>query len=225
MDDPVAAERDLLRVGVVEDHELLVDGLRHLLSIDPAIELVASGPTVPQMLAGAGPLDLAILDLTLPDGSGPTENLAALSAAGVRNVLVLTAGDRPDLIREAARAGAVSVVRKTESPTVVREAVCAAAVGQPVATIDWAAALDSDPKRPKLAPREEEALALYAAGETAEDVAALMKISTNTVNLYLRRIRAKYAEAGSPVHSRALLRTAAQRDGYAPRPWWRQRRR
>ncbi|KAF0845297.1 response regulator [Nocardia caishijiensis] len=217
--------REQLRVGVVEDHELLIDGLRHALSPDPSVVLVAVGSTVPRMLEGAGPLDLVVLDLSLPDGSGPIENLATLRAAGVPNVLVLTAGDRPDLIREAARAGAVSVLRKSEPPGVIRGAVRAAAQGQPLATIDWAAALDSDPKRPALAPREEEALALYAAGECAEDVAALMGISVNTVNLYLRRIRAKYLEAGTPVHSRALLRTAAQRDGYAPRPWWRPRRR
>ncbi|MFC9872675.1 response regulator transcription factor [Nocardia salmonicida] len=217
-------ELGAVRIGVIEDHELLVEGLRQALTSEADLEIVAAAESVSALLAKDATIDLAVLDLSLPDESTPTDNVAALKAAGIEHVLVLTTGDRPDLVRDAARAGVLGVVRKSESSRAICAALATAATGQPVGSIDWAAAIDADPLRPHLAPREEEALALYAAGESAEDVAELMGISKNTVNLYLARIRAKYAEAGRPVGSRAELRREAQRVGLAPRPWWRGKR-
>ncbi|MFD3430956.1 response regulator [Nocardia fluminea] len=213
-----------VRIGVVEDHELLIEGLRQALAAEPDLEVVAVGGSVDALLAAEITIDLAVLDLTLEDESTPQENVVRLQQSGIEKVLVLTTGDRPDLVREAARAGVLGVVRKSESAQAICAAVRTAATGQPIGTIDWATAIDADPSRPRLAPREEEALSLYAAGESAGDVAELMGISKNTVNLYLARIRAKYAEAGSPVVSRSELRRAAQRDGIVPRPWWRARK-
>ncbi|MFD3707450.1 LuxR C-terminal-related transcriptional regulator [Nocardia sp. NPDC058658] len=213
-----------VRLGVIDDHSLLIDGLRLTLAADPRITIVATGASVQAMLDVCADIDIAILDLSLPDGSTPSMNVAALTNAGIANVLVLTAGDRPDLVREAARAGVLGVVRKSEPGAAILAAITAASAGQPIGTADWATAIDADDQRPRFAPREEEVLALYAAGESAEDAAALMEISTHTVNMYLRRIRSKYSEFGTPVPSRAALRDAAQRDGFAPRPWWRARR-
>lgn len=212
------------RIGVVEDHELLIEGLRQALGAAPDLEVVAAGASVDALLALDVAVDLAVLDLSLDDDSTPRGNVAQLHRAGIDKVLVLTTGDRPDLVREAARAGVLGVIRKSESAEAICAAVQSAAAGQPIGTIDWATAIDADPSRPRLAPREEEALALYAAGESAADVAELMGVTTNTVNLYLTRIRAKYAAAGSPVVSRSQLRRAAQRDGIVPRPWWRARK-
>ncbi|MGC4989799.1 LuxR C-terminal-related transcriptional regulator [Nocardia salmonicida] len=212
-----------VRLGVIEDHTLLIDGLRLTLSTDAHVTIAATGDSVQTMLDVGAAIDLAILDLSLPDFSTPSANVATLTTAGITKVLVLTAGDRPDLVREAARAGVLGVVRKSEPGPAIRAAIAVAASGQPIGTTDWATAIDADDQRPRFAPREEEVLALYAAGESAEDVAGLMEISTHTVNMYLRRIRSKYSEFGTPVASRAALRNAAQRDGFAPRPWWRAR--
>lgn len=213
-----------VRIGVVDDHDLIVDGLRRTLCAEAGFDIVVAGATVDAVLAPGIRFDLAILDLSLPDDSAVGENIAALRSAGVAKILVLTAGDRPDLVRAAARAGVLGVLRKSESATTIRSAVRDAAAGVTIGTVDWAAAIDADPRRPELSPREEETLALYAAGESADDVAELMGISVNTVHLYVSRIRAKYATAGTPVVSRAQLRRAAQRDGFVPLPWWRRRR-
>ncbi|MFC9664626.1 LuxR C-terminal-related transcriptional regulator [Nocardia sp. NPDC127606] len=213
-----------VRIGVVEDHELLIEGLRQALVAAPDLDVAAAGGSVDALLALNVPVDMAILDLSLDDDSTPRGNVEQLHRAGIEKVLVLTTGDRPDLVREAARAGVLGVIRKSESAEAICVAVRSAAAGEPIGTIDWATAIDADPSRPRLAPREEEALALYAAGESAADVAELMGVSKNTVNLYLTRIRAKYAAAGSPVVSRSQLRRTAQRDGIVPRPWWRARK-
>ena len=115
-------------------------------------------------------------------------------------MLVYTSGDRSDLIREATRAGATGVLRKSEPPDVVVGAIRSLLRGEPVVTAEWAAALDFDPDfaTVHLSPREAEVLTLYASGETAERVAALLFISRETVHDHVRRIRAKYAAADRP---------------------------
>jgi DNA-binding NarL/FixJ family response regulator len=211
------------RVGVVDDHDIVIAGLRSAVFECPGIEIVATADTVTGLLAKTTDLDLAILDLLLPDASSPIDNVAQLRAAGVE-ALAYTSGDRPDLVRLAAAAGVLGVIRKTEQCIVVAEAIRSAAYGEPVSSMDWAAAIDTDaPFVKKLTVREQEVLALWASGETTEGVSELLDLTQNTVNEYLKRIRVKYEKAGRQVRTKAELRRAAQDDGLAPRPWWRKR--
>lgn len=133
-------------------------------------------------------------------------------------MLVYTSGDRSDLIREATRAGATGVLRKSEPPDVVVGAIRSLLRGEPVVTAEWAAALDFDPDfaTVHLSPREAEVLTLYASGETAERVAALLFISRETVHDHVRRIRAKYAAADRPALTKVDLYRRAVEDGLVP---------
>lgn len=205
------------RVGVVEDHALYAAGLRQVLAgIEVEVAAVRSVAELP-----ASGLHLVILDLLLGDGSAPADNIARLRGAGVP-VLVVTSGERPDLVREALRAGVVGVVRKSERDEIIVDAVRRALRGEPVDTVDAAAAVDGDTGfLPRLSPREREALTLWASGETAPGIADIMDVSVHTVHTFLRRVRQKYEETGEPVRTKAQLRAVAQRDGLVPRPWWR----
>lgn len=158
-----------------------------------------------------------LLDLNLADGSTPAQNVATLAALGVP-VLVYTSGDRPQLVREAARAGADGMVRKSEAPEVIVYAVRAMLAGEVPTSADWAAALDSDPDfvDAQLSPREAEVLGLYASGETAERVASLLFISRETVLDHIRRIRAKYAQARRAAPTKVDLYRRAVEDGLIP---------
>ena len=131
------------RIGVVEDHAVAVAGLRQILSADPSLVIVAAAATVADLLADTTDLDLAILDLRLPDGSSPITNVEQLRNEGIET-LVFTSGDEPFLVRAAARAGVLGVVRKSERDEVVVAAVRDAVQGRMVPTLDWAAAIDGD---------------------------------------------------------------------------------
>ena len=61
-------------------------------------------------------------------------------------------------------------------------------------------------------------LALYASGEKADRVARLTGLTTHTVNDYLGRIRAKYADAGRPANTKTDLYKRAVEDGWLPVP-------
>lgn len=212
-------ERAVRRIGLVEDHESVAMGLAAMISSAADLELVATAMTVPELLAATTALDLVVLDLRLADGSTPHDNVTALHAAGM-GVLVFTGAENPFLVRSAAKAGVLGVVRKSEDTATVLDAIRRAAAGEQVVTTDWAAAIDGDPGLSEvgLSPRQEEVLMLYASGEKASRVARLTGLSEQTVNDYLARIRQKYADAGRPAPTKTDLYKRAVEDGWLPVP-------
>lgn len=207
------------RVGLVEDHESVAIGLAVILEDCPDLELTAVATTVTGLLERTSDLDLVVLDLRLADGSSPKSNVELLATAGI-DTLVFTGAENPYLVRSAARAGVLGVVRKSEPASVVVESIRVAASGGQVITTEWAAAIDGDPGLGDvgLSPRQLEVLELYASGEKAERVARLTGLSAQTVNDYLQRIRQKYAEAGRPARTKTELYKRAVEDGLLPMP-------
>ena len=201
------------RVGIVDDHEATVLGVEAILADVSDLEVVGHAATVPELLAGGERFDVVVLDLRLADRAPLGENVAALNRAGAR-VLAFTSGEDPVLVREAARAGVCGMVRKSEPPEVLVDALRQATRGEVVASTDWAAAIDADrDNAPRLTAREAEVLALYASGEKADRVARLLGISRDTVLDHVRRIRLKYAEADRPAHTKVDLYRRAVEDG------------
>lgn len=207
------------RIGLIEDHESVALGLKAMLADEPDLDLVIMASTVDELLAHREQLDLVVLDLRLGDGSSPRSNVEQLHAAGSR-VLVYTGAENAFLVRSAARAGVLGVVRKSAPASAIVSAIRRAASGGQVVTTDWAAAIDGDPQLPDvgLSPRQREVLALYASGEKAGRVARLAGLSEQTVNDYLVRIRNKYAEAGRPAPTKTDLYKRAVEDGWLPMP-------
>ncbi len=205
------------RIGIVDDHPAVILGVASVLNAQPDLMVVGTAASVPELIAQGQQLDGVLLDLSLADDSTPTENLQALAALDVP-VLVYTSGDRPHLVREAARAGAAGMLRKSELPDAIIVAVRTMLAGEVPASADWAAALDFDPDfvQVHLSPREAEVLGLYASGETAERVAALLCISRDTVLDHIRRIRTKYAQVHRAAPTKVDLYRRAVEDGLIP---------
>ncbi|MFZ4896492.1 response regulator transcription factor [Plantibacter sp. Mn2098] len=201
-------------IGIIDDHPAVMLGVASILNAQADLMVTATASTPAELLGLGQRFDGVLLDLTLADGSSPSANLAALALQDVP-VLVYTSGDRPALIREAARAGAAGMVRKSEVPSAIVEAVRAMVSGEVPASADWAAAIDFDPEfvDAYLSPREAEVLGHYASGETAERVATLLFISRETVLDHIRRIRAKYASVNRSAPTKIDLHRRAVEDG------------
>lgn len=214
-----------VRIGLIDDHEVVHVGLRGLIATEPGWELAVVARSVRDLglsrvnASGesAHGLDLVLLDLRLDDGSSPGDNVTALQAAGIPT-LAYTAGEDPTLLRAAARAGVLGVVRKSDRVEVLVESIRRALAGEAVATTDWAAALDADTAiaNAQLSPREREVLSLYASGETAQGIAEFMGLSRDTIVNYVGRIRTKYALAGRPATTKVDLHVRAREDGLLP---------
>ena len=116
---PVAPPR--ARIGIVDDHPSVVLGVSSILNAQEGMQVAAWGATVSELLAHGLTFEVILLDLVLGDGSTPTTNLRALAPLGAP-VLAYTSGDQPALVREASRAGAIGMIRKSELPSGIVEA-------------------------------------------------------------------------------------------------------
>ena len=206
------------RIGVIDDHPAMVLGLTAALNAHPAIQVVAGEGTAEQLLAaenrlGQDGLDVVLLDLHLNDGSTPSQNISRLTPTGAS---VLAHTDNVDwrLLREAARSGAVGMVRKSAPLTSLVRAVLFAARGESVADPEWSRALGDDaPTRPRLTEREADVLRRYAGGGTAASVGTALFVTRETVHAHIRRIRVKYAKAGREAPTKIDLLRRAMEDG------------
>ena len=211
------AESPPVRIAHVDDHETVRLGFEALISGEADLSLTASVATLDPLFSRPDEFDLVVLDLRLSDGSSVESNVSWLLAHGV-HVLAFTVGEDDVAVRSASRAGVLGIVRKSDSREAILDAIRRAARGDSVATTEWAAALDADPDlaSAKLSPKEQQVLALYAAGEKSVTVANRAGLSTNTVAEYVKRIRYKYAMAGRPAHTKIDLYKRALEDGILP---------
>ncbi len=205
----------VMRVGYVEDHTLTVEGLEKIVGDAPDLQWVGSASTVESLLCRYANLDVVVLDLWLGDGTTPQLNVEKLNAAGI-SVLIYTSGEHPDLLRSAARADVLGTLRKAAPADVVLDAIRSVARGEEALAGDWAAALDADPDLPlaRLSAREQQVLTLIASGQDDNGVARRLDIQPETVKVYVKRIRLKYAEIGRAAPSRVDLAVRAVEDGH-----------
>lgn len=206
-------------IALVEDHALITLGFRDLVASAPDLRLVGMVASVAELDAITETIDLVVLDLRLNDGTSPADNVAAVHHRGSQ-VLIYTGAEDRRLIQQAARSGALGLIRKSAEPEVLLDAIRTAASGREVFGADWAAAIDADDELQdaRLSPREQEVLSLYASGETAVSVAQRTGLARETVADYVTRIRKKYAQAGRPAHSRVDLFRRALEDGLLEGP-------
>ncbi|MFD0476205.1 LuxR C-terminal-related transcriptional regulator [Nonomuraea thailandensis] len=204
-------EWDMIRVAVVDDHDLIRHGLEHLLHSTGEFEVVLSGRDL-GVLDGRTDLDVLILDLYLGVDEPCLPAIAELSP--LYNVLVVSASAKPDDLVHAIRAGARGYVTKSDPAELMTTALRTVAargfyLSAGLADILHAhlAAPAPDPEPAvRLSPREEETLAYIAQGFTYDQIARRMGIKKSTVDTHIERIRHKLQ-----VDNKAQLIAAALR--------------
>jgi DNA-binding NarL/FixJ family response regulator len=211
--------RAVTRVAVVDDHELVAIAVQNVVDSVDGIVFARHATNVTELVRRMRDADLVLLDLSLRDGSTPAQNVARIRDWGA-DVLVLTSGEDPYLVRSASRTEVLGIVRKSAPRDALVDALLTAARGDLVPTTEWASALDTDPliSGAPLTAREREVLALYASGLGAREVAARLFISENTINDHLRRIRLVYHQLGRPAGTKVELYQRGIEDGFVRRP-------
>lgn len=219
---------DVVTIAVIDDHPAVLHGVSTALrrQLGAAITTVTA-PTVKDLLSTANPprtaraeapaIGIVLLDVQLNDYSEPAHNVEVLSSHGLP-VLLYTQESNPVTISRCLQAGALGLVGKHEPLDVLSSAIERVLRGEPHLSQAWAAALEDGAEAPALAPREHEALRLYATGLPLKSVAKRMAISPDTVKEYLLRARRKYAEVGRPADTRIDLYIRAVEDGHIPAP-------
>jgi DNA-binding NarL/FixJ family response regulator len=210
----ITGEQDI-RVIIIDDHEAIRLALATVCN-ENNFKIMASTDSVNGALEAMGDnlVDVAILDLSLADGSKAEENVQRLVAKGI-SVLVFSIADKAQLVRSALKAGAAALVPKSHSMSELVEAIRMVAAGMLVNNLQTTAAIDADQEftSAKLSPREQEVLSLYASGLALKQVAYSLNITVSTAKEHIDRVRNKYATIGRPAVNKTELLLRAIEDG------------
>ncbi|GAA1789188.1 hypothetical protein GCM10009682_09050 [Luedemannella flava] len=202
-------------VAVVDDHEVVLAGVRAWVDADPEqrLQLVGYGVRIDSVLAGPGRrAHVLVLDLGI-FGESMVSRIGVL--AQERRVVAFSAETSDATIRAVLDAGASAYLTKHEGADHFIEVVAAAAEDRPYVTPSVARAMlaDSSPNRPVLSAQETRALKLWFQHPKKHTVARDMGLSVETVDQYISRARIKYATVGRPAPNKAAMVARAIEDG------------
>jgi DNA-binding NarL/FixJ family response regulator len=213
----------MIRLLIVDDHPVVRDGLRGMLTGDGEFEVVGEAADGAEAVTLAEALrpDVVLMDLRMP-GTDGVRAIGMLRDRGVAaRVLVLTTYDTDSDVLPAIEAGATGYLLKDTPREELFRAVRAAARGEAVLSPSVATRLLGQvrsPAREPLSQRELEVLGLIARGSTNREAAAHLFISEATVKTHLLHIYGKLgvkdrAAAVAVAFDRGLLTP-----GSGPRP-------
>ena len=203
----------MIDVLLVDDHLIVREGLRGMLSAEPDLTVVGEAGSGPEAVAlvGVRRPSVVLMDLRMPGGDGVTAIGAITRRFPGTHVVVLTTYDTDADILRAVEAGAAGYLLKDCSRAELTSAIRAAARGETVLTPSVAARLVSRMRGPKpesLSPREVEVLALVAVGRTNAEIGRDLHIAEATVKTHLLRTFTKL-----DVSDRTAAVTVARRRG------------
>lgn len=194
------SSRSCVRVLLVDDHEVVVTGIRAALGLAPDIRFVGESRTAADAVAACKRLkpDLMLLDIRLPDGSGVDVCRDIQIAMPGTKVLFLTSYADENTILDAVLAGAQGYVLKDIRTDALIDAIRTVAAGRslldPVVTnkamncLRAMATVEYRPRLSALSPQEERMVPMIAQGKTNKEIACAMNLSEKTVKNYLGRV-------------------------------------
>jgi DNA-binding NarL/FixJ family response regulator len=204
-----SADPETIRVVVVDDHQIVRDGLVALLGALDGVDVVgtaADGKDALHVVNETGP-DVVIMDIQMPELDGIEATRFITGRQPAPRVVMLTMNEDDDTVLSAIRAGASGYLLKGSSANEVQNAVRAAAAGGMV----FGAALASrvatyfasarpgglvEEPFPDLTDRERSVLDMLAAGKTNDQIARELFVSGKTVRNTVSSIYTKLHAAG-----------------------------
>jgi DNA-binding NarL/FixJ family response regulator len=198
-----AVNPELLRVMLVDDHDLFRTGLRNLLE-EQGVHIVGEAPDGNQALQLVRELapDVVVMDLNMPGMNGIEATREITRFAPLTRVLVLTISDQDDDVMDAILAGACGYLMKDSSIQDLMAGIQAASVGESLISPHIASKVlqriraanvetGAGVARPELSDRETEVLRLIANGKDNAEIAKELHISPKTVKNHISNILMK----------------------------------
>ncbi len=192
-----------IRILIADDHELIRRGLVSALSDRPDWSIVAEAADGRQACELAARLtpDIAVLDLTMPELNGLDATRQIRAASPKTRILIVTAHESEQLIRDVLDAGAMGYVLKSDAGRVLVQAVEALLDDRPFFTSKVARVVLEGYLRSgeesvtqaavALSPRERHIVQLLAEGNNNKEVARVLELSVKTVETHRSNIMRK----------------------------------
>lgn len=192
---------DLINVLLVDDHQVVRQGLRDFLELQDDIDVVGeagSGEEGVQLARELLP-DVVLMDLVMPGIDGVEATRQVKEASPSTRVIVLTSFADDNKVFPAIKAGAISYLLKDVSPEDLAHAIRAAQRNEAVLHPDVAARLMQEFSAPRpseaqidqLTEREMDVLRLIARGKSNKEIADKLVISEKTVKTHVSNILSK----------------------------------
>ena len=190
----LSQDREPIRVALVDDHELVRDGLRALLTAMPQLEVVgeaSSGAEALTLVSQVRP-DLLLVDIGMKDMTGlQLTEILCRQYPGI-HILILSMYDHAEYVTSSIRAGARGYVLKDAASWEIVAAIDAIAAGGTYYSADLLEKTVSPPAADdELTPREREVLQMLVQGLSNKAIARMLEISVRTVETHRLSIRRK----------------------------------
>ncbi|MCK1794168.1 response regulator [Pseudomonas violetae] len=183
-----------IRVALVDDHSLVRDGIKALLSVMANLEVVGeaeNGADAIDMIGRCQP-DLVLVDIGLKDMNGLELTRLLRNRYPALKVLVLSMYDNHEYVSESVRAGASGYVLKNSPSREIIAAIDAITNGGSFYSAEIAQRLIADKNTDnELTPRESQVLYKMAQGLNNKEMARELDISVRTVETHRLSIRRK----------------------------------
>jgi len=187
------------RVLICDDHEVVREGLRTLLSRRPEMAVVGEAGTMQEAIETAAKAkpDVVIMDVRLPDGSGVEACRAIREARPETRVIMLTSYADDEALFASIVAGASGYLLKQTRGQMVVDAIQAVAQGRSLLDPDVTGKVlervrrgreQEDPAIASLTDQERKVLEHLAEGKTNREIGTALFLSEKTVKNYVSRI-------------------------------------
>lgn len=186
-----------LRLLVVDDHALVRDGLKAILSSLPRIQSIDEASNGEEAIKKASSLkpDLILMDIQMPKMDGLEALKTIKKSSPQTKIVMLTIFNEPELISQAIKLGADGYLAKNSTKEELGKVITEVTEGKTYVSPEAAADLikslmkeKSLPTRKELTPREIEILQLIAEGKTNKEIAYVLNLSEQTVKTHARKI-------------------------------------
>lgn len=186
------------RILLCDDHEVVREGLRGLISRQEGMSVVGEAGTVAEVVEAAGRTkpDVVIMDVRLPDGSGVEACRTIRETRPETKVIMLTSYADDEALFASIIAGASGYLLKQTRGQAVVDAVIAVASGRSLLDPDVTGKVlervrqgrGDDPVLASLTEQERKVLAGLAEGHTNREISETLFLSEKTVKNYVSRI-------------------------------------
>ncbi len=184
----------VIRVALVDDHSLVRDGIKALLSVMPRLDVVGEAENGAQAIemVGRSQPDLLLMDISLKDMNGLELTRLLGKQYPSLKILILSMYDNYEYVSESVRSSASGYVLKNAPSREIIAAIEAIISGGTFYSAEIAQRLATNPNTDsELTPRESQVLAKMVQGLNNKEMARELDISVRTVETHRLSIRRK----------------------------------
>ena len=212
----------MIRIAIIDDHELVREGLKVMLAREPDFEIVgesASADPILELVETTHP-DIVLLDARLPGVAGPAACRLLTEAHPEVRVLIVSTYADDDLVQECITAGAKGYVLKDIERFNLKESIRSVHRGEGVVSPAIAATVldivrthrEATSTRPELNESQRAILRFISEGYSNREIAERVHLSENTVKSHIQEIFRKLG-----VRNRVEAALRATKEGWIDR--------